>query len=163
MCTPTFRFSEPYRAGLVTVHGGRGRLSAHADEADGVAGRVYPLRHSVGGVALDGLDLTIGEHRLDEADVLVEDDEIAGLGRLARTGGVRPAVLLGPRVELVDRTEALAVRTQRRAGLVRDPRGEVRAPRRARDGALRGGAVVGDPSRVVRPGRLLRLSDLLLG
>src|SRR5436305_8293500 len=134
-------------------------MSAHADESDGVARRVDPLRDAVGGIPLDRLDLAARQHGLDEPDVLVEDDEVARLGLLPGAGGVGPAVLLGPRVELVDRAEALAVRAERRTGLLRDPRGEVGAPWRAGGGALRGGAVVGDPRRVVRPGRLLGLPD----
>src|SRR3954452_8472433 len=145
---PRLRFREPYRAGVVADHERRGRMSAHADEPDGVAGLMDPLGDAVGGVALDRLDLTARQHGLDEADVLVEDDEVARLRLLPGAGAVGPAVLLGPRVELVDRAEALAVRAERRTRLLRDPRREVGAPRSAGHGALRGRSVVRDAGRV---------------
>src|SRR3712207_277554 len=54
-----------------------GRASAGAHEADRLAARMGAARDTVGGVALDRLDAAVGQHVLDDADVLVEDDQVA--------------------------------------------------------------------------------------
>src|SRR5438105_1725496 len=115
----------------------------------------------VGRVALDRLDAPVGQDALDDADVLVPDDEIAGARDDARPVGDRPAGALRPRVERVDGSEALALLAERHAGLARGPGGEVRAPR-ADAAAGRRLAVLRDPRRVVGPRRLLGHADLAL-
>src|SRR3989442_8962987 len=110
---------------------------------------MVPLGNLVGRVPLDGRDLAAREHGLHQPDVLVEDDEVAGPGLLPGAGRVGAAVALGPGVELVHGSEALALVAERRTGLVRYPRDEVSAPWSTRDRALRGGAVLGDARGVV--------------
>src|SRR5438067_7338476 len=137
--------------------------SAHADEADGVAGRVYAARHLIARVALDGVDLPVRVHALHDADVLVEDDQVAGLRGAPGVGRIRPAGLLRPGVERIDGAEALALVADRGAGLARRPGDEVGAPRSRARIASGGSAVLRDAGRVVRSGRLLGLPDLTRG
>src|SRR4051812_15163553 len=85
--------------------------------------------HAVGRVALDRLDAAVGTDGLDDADVLVPDDEVARLGVLAGGRRDRAPALLRPRVQRIDRAEALAVVADRDARGAGEPRREVRAPR----------------------------------
>src|SRR3954447_8306769 len=137
--------------------------SAHADEADGVAGRVYAARHLIARVALDGVNLPVRVHALHDADVLVEDDQVARLGRAPGVGRIRTAGALRPGIERIDGTEALALVANRGAGLARCPGDEVGAPRSRARVAGRGSAVLRDPRRVVGTGRLLGLTHLARG
>src|SRR5207248_8641573 len=107
----------------------RTRQSAHADEADGVAGRVDAARHLIARVALNGVNLPVRVHALHDADVLVEHDQVARLGRAPGVGRVRAAGALRPGVESIDGAEALALVANRSAGLARRPGDEVGAPR----------------------------------
>src|SRR3954453_6141358 len=90
--------TEGYRGtwrGNTPLFGGE---SGGPDETDRVAARVRPAGDAVRGVALDRLDLAVRQHVLDDADVLVEDDQVAGLGRVSRSGRLRAAGVLRPRV-----------------------------------------------------------------
>src|SRR5205085_9284838 len=141
----------------------RTRPLAHADEADGVAGRVYAARHLIARVALDGVNLPVRVHALHDADVLVEDDQVPRLGRAPRVGRIRAAGALRPGIERIDGAEALALVADRSAGLARRPGDEVGAPRSRARIAGRGSAVLRDPRRVVGTGRLLSLTHLARG
>src|SRR4051812_401340 len=125
------------------------------------AGRVRALRDLIGGIALDRVNRAGRGDVLDHADVLVRDDQIAGL-RLDVAARVRNRLpgLLRPGVHVVDAAEALTAVTQRDARLARGPRGEVRAPR-ANPRAGRGLAKLCDAGRVVGAGRLLLDTDFL--
>src|SRR3954449_9048811 len=130
------------------------RFLSGTDEADGLSRRVRTPRHLIRGVALDRLDLTAREHVLDDADVLVEDDQVAWLRHVARARRGRAATALGPGVESVDGAEALAVVADRHARLPARPGREVGAPG-PRAGSARGRrSVLGDARRVVRARRL---------
>ena len=132
--------------------------STHSNVTQCIGKIMHIAGNFVGGIALQRLDPAVGKDLLDDPDVLVPDDQVAGARHDA--GAVRDgaAGALRPRVELVDRAEALAVVAERRAGLARDPRDEVGAPR-ADAAAGGGGAVLRDarPSRssraAARPGR----------
>src|SRR3954469_2492621 len=78
------------------------RSSRRADEADRVAARMGAARDAVGGVALDRLDRAVGLDVLDDADVLVEDDQVTRLGRVRRRSGLGATGALRPRVDGVD-------------------------------------------------------------
>src|SRR4051794_36274972 len=139
--------------------------SAETHVADGRprAGRVGAPAHLIGGVALNGGDRAVRADVLDNADVLVPDDQVARL-RLDVRAGVRDrlARLLRPRVHVVDAAEALPVLTQRHTGLAGGPGGEIRTPRA--DPGPRGRLVeLRDPRRVVGAGRLLLDPDFLRG
>src|SRR3954466_5419246 len=115
--------------------GGSGRVIdrglSQADVTDRAAA-VAPVgaaAHLVGRVALDRGDRAVGADRLDDADVLVPDDQVARLRGDAGAVRDRLAGLLGPRVHIVDAAEALASVAQGDARLARGPRGEVGAPR----------------------------------
>src|SRR3954453_15885379 len=152
--------TEGYRGtwrGNTPLFGGE---SGGPDETDRVARRVRPAGDLVRGVALDRLDLPVREHVLDDADVLVEDDQVAGLRHVAGAGRTRAPAALGPGVERVYGAEALAVVADRHPGLPARPRREVSAPRAGAGGPRRGRAVLGDSRRVVRAGRLLGLPHL---
>src|SRR3954453_9450508 len=142
------------------ISGNVTRASAGADEADRVAARMRPASDLIGRVALDGVDRAARIHALDDADVLMEDDEVPRLGRVARGGGLSAAGLLRPGVDRVDRTGAGAVRHDRDARLLARPGGEVGTPRADARISCGRGAVHGDARRVVRAGRLLGLPDL---
>src|SRR5207248_2535707 len=101
------------------------------------------------GVALDRADLAVRIHALHEADVLVEDDQVAGLRRVTRGSGVGAAGPLSPGVEGIDGAEALALVAERSSRLARRPGDEVGAPRAGAWVAGRGRAVLRDPRRVV--------------
>jgi hypothetical protein len=88
------------------------------------------------------VDGAVGVDGLDHADVLVPDDQVAGLGQGGR-GGHRLAGALGPGPDVVDAAEALTRVAERRAGLAGRPADEVRTPG-ADAGAGGGPAVLGD-------------------
>src|SRR4051812_20670116 len=129
-------------------------LLAQAHVPDRVALGVHATGHAVRRVALDRLEAAVGLDGLDDADVLVPDDEVAGLGVLPGRGGDRAAALLRPGVEGVDRAEALSVVADGHAGAASEPRREVRAPRA---GAGRAGGSVAERGgvRLVMPARPL--------
>src|SRR4051794_20578301 len=134
---------------------------ARPHEAQVVALRMHPLGDAISAVALDGLDAAVGQDALDDADVLVPDDEVAGL---RGGGGGHPAAgALRPGGDVVDAAEALALVAERNTGLLAGPGGEVGAPRARAGGAGGGAAVHGDARGVVGPGRELGLADLALG
>src|SRR3954454_16397215 len=81
--------------------------SGHADEADRVAARADPPSDVVARVALDGLDPPIRKDALDDPDVLVEDDQVPGVGRDRGSGRDGAAGVLCPCPERVDAGEAL--------------------------------------------------------
>src|SRR3954453_9900222 len=129
-----------------SASGGRALMSralGHAHVADRVALPVDATGHAVRRVALDRLDAAVGLDGLDDADVLVPDDEIARLRVLAGGRGDGAAALLRPRVQRVDRAEALAVVADGDAGLAGEPRDEVGAPRARGRGARGGGGGLG--------------------
>src|SRR3954468_16893558 len=145
--------------------GGSGRVIdrglSQADVTDRAAA-VAPVgaaAHLVGRVALDRGDRAVGADRLDDADVLVPDDQVAGL-RLAGAVRDRLAVLLGPGVDVVDAPEALAGVAQRDTRAAGGPGDEVGAP--GPDARAGGGlAVLGDARGVVGARRLLGHADLV--
>src|SRR3954470_2499901 len=115
-----------------SASGGRALMSralGHAHVADRVALPVDATGHAVRGVALDRLDAAVGLDGLDDADVLVPDDEVARLRVLPGRGRDRAAGLLRPGVQRVDGAEALAVVADGDAGAAGEPRREVGAPR----------------------------------
>src|SRR3954468_13849894 len=107
-----------------------------SDEPDGIAARVGATRDPIGGVPLDRLYLTPRKYVFDDADVLVEDDQVARLRDVSRTDGLRATRPLSPAVQRVDRSRPVATLSDRHARLAARPRHEVRAPwswaRRAR-------------------------------
>src|SRR4029079_6377182 len=88
-----------------TDRAGRSAPPHVADRAAAVRAVGAP-RDGVRGVALDGGDGAVGADGVDDADVLIPDDQVAGLGLAAR-GGDRLAGALGPRPHVVDAAEAL--------------------------------------------------------
>src|SRR3954471_16484373 len=74
------------------------QCSTGTDEADRIAAGVRPPRDPVRGVPLDRLYLTPRKYVLDDPDVLVEDDQVAGLRHVARAGRVTAPRLVGPGV-----------------------------------------------------------------
>src|SRR4051795_452909 len=98
-----------------------------ADRAAAVA-PVGAAVHAIGGVALDSGDRAVGADGVDDADVLVPDDQVAGLRRHAGAGGHRLAGALGPGPDVVHAAEALAGLAERHAGFAGGPGDEVGTP-----------------------------------
>src|SRR5213595_3718969 len=90
---------------------------------------MHAARDLVARVALDRVDLPVRVNAFHQSNVLMEDNEVARLGRPAGPGLIGAAGVLRPGVQSVDRAEALALVAQRRAGLACNPGGEVGAPR----------------------------------
>src|SRR5690242_10647163 len=106
------------------------------------------------------MDDRTGPDALDDADVLVPHDQIAGTRRLA--GGQRSTRLLCPAPQGVDGSLALPVGSDGRARLPCDPGDEKRAPRPDARAAGRG-SVLRDPRGVVAAEWRLALADLAGG